>query len=221
MTDKASDIDRNTTLCLACSSSLPPLRDIGSKIHITDCCQRPICPSCISFNPRLSRYNPCLACLGGVDLIALGSRTPSSGDGFLSLKGKGTSSPATSISPANVNGSLRDEDTFVLGDDEDDDQDLPPPPYLDVPSSSRGSLGPMSPAEPGVQSSSLSGVKNDSRQLSLTAETDRTAPYKYYLNRQDTLQGIALRFGVDVGIFQHSSQRYEQLTKMVTIREGV
>ncbi|KAF9560471.1 hypothetical protein CPC08DRAFT_665341 [Agrocybe pediades] len=203
MASKYDDIDRNTTLCLACSSSLPPVRQISSdelrKIHITKCCQRPICPSCIAVNPRLSRYDPCLACLGGVDLVASGSRTPSRMDGFVSPKGKGSMSPTAALGIANIDGSLRDEDTFVLGEDEEDEDDgrepdVPPPPYVPLATSSENS-GPLDAAMIG---DNVPQETAEPHRLPSVAESNRTAPYKYYLNRQDTLQGIALRFGVDV-----------------------
>ncbi|KAJ7274505.1 hypothetical protein B0H12DRAFT_1228223 [Mycena haematopus] len=91
-----------TSLCLACSSSLLA----NEKIFTTPCCRQPICAACIQANPRLARYNPCLACLGGVAVV--GSRS------------------------GNVDGAVRDEDTFAIGDDDDDDdeevaQDTPAP----------------------------------------------------------------------------------------------
>ncbi|KAJ7931419.1 hypothetical protein B0H13DRAFT_2227942 [Mycena leptocephala] len=131
-----------TTLCLACSSSLPPKST--QPIFTTPCCSRPICPQCISANPRLARYNPCLACLGGV----------------------GVRQQLTAPTSRNVDGAVRDEDTFVLGDDEDDDQEP---------------TDPQPPATAPVESS---------------PETPAT-PSKYYIKRGDTLQGIALRFGLD------------------------
>ncbi len=87
-------------LCLVCSSSLPPLRSSSSAsdIFITNCCQRPICPSCITSNPRIARYDPCLACLVGVGVL---TSTP----GSLEVR------------------AMTDEDTFILGDDDEDADD--------------------------------------------------------------------------------------------------
>jgi hypothetical protein len=42
-------LDRRTTLCLACSSSLPPNVD-DSELFITKCCGRPIFPRCLEKN---------------------------------------------------------------------------------------------------------------------------------------------------------------------------
>ncbi|KAJ7494635.1 hypothetical protein B0H11DRAFT_1716815 [Mycena galericulata] len=96
------------SLCLACSSSLPPKSN--EPIFTTPCCSRPICPPCIAANPRLARYDPCLACLGGVGVVGAGKATPQ------------TREPAS----RNIDGAVRDEDTFVLGDDEDDEEVEPP-----------------------------------------------------------------------------------------------
>ena len=51
----------------------PPGSSAGNSepLLLTRCCGRPICdcPSCLTSNPRLARYNPCLACLGGVGAV--------------------------------------------------------------------------------------------------------------------------------------------------------
>ncbi|KAF7971062.1 hypothetical protein HWV62_22113 [Athelia sp. TMB] len=179
------DLDRSTTLCLACSSSLPPLKAAAehSGIFITNCCSRPICPGCISSNPRLARYDPCLACLGGVGAIFAGSS-----------KGKGLQlGPSKNV---NVDGAVRDEDTFVVGDDEDDESGdeypahnrpaSPPPPYAsDLPQDDS-----TADAAPMVQ-------KGEGDQASLKSTgISSSNPYKYYIRPNDNLQGIALRFAV-------------------------
>ncbi|KAF8975310.1 hypothetical protein BDQ17DRAFT_1268068 [Cyathus striatus] len=83
-------------LCLTCSSSLPPLKLASSSknvIFTTNCCQRPICPSCLCSNPRLRRYDPCLACLAGVDVVS------------------------RNVVKRNADGGVRDEDMFSIGDE--------------------------------------------------------------------------------------------------------
>ncbi|KDR78880.1 hypothetical protein GALMADRAFT_64579 [Galerina marginata CBS 339.88] len=222
----ATFIDRNTTLCLACSSSLPPLKSSSgnlnvNSIFITNCCQRPICPLCIASNPRLARYDPCLACLGGVGIVSSGS-TMTTG------KGKAQISPGINTnSNANLDGAVRDEDTFVLGDDSDDDDDYedgkgarsrrlvdapaPPPPYeplADVDLSTKGA-GPTINSDKFASTSSFAVISpeehkpptpegSDAPSEDLKSSmTQRTTPYKYYINKRDTLQGIALRFGLD------------------------
>ncbi|KAK0476098.1 hypothetical protein IW261DRAFT_1492010 [Armillaria novae-zelandiae] len=152
-----------TDLCLACSSSLPPQKLSESKLFLTECCQRAICPNCIALNPRLSRYNPCLACLGGVGVV--GARM---GRNKLEL------------APRNLDGAVRDEDMFVVGDDDDDDDETAPPRY--------------------TESSSVTSTVTESKidkPSSIDEISSASGPPKYYIKRTDTLQGIALRFGVD------------------------
>ncbi|KAJ6544771.1 hypothetical protein DFH09DRAFT_1249237 [Mycena vulgaris] len=149
---------RVDSLCLACSSSLPPTET--TPIFTTPCCSRPICPACIAANPRLARYDPCIACLGGVAVVSSRkAQEPSARE------------PAT----RNIDGAVRDEDTFVLGDDEEfengDDE-------AEAPSSSFVVESSAVPAEP-------------------PTESVASAPPKYYIKRGDTLQGICLRFGLD------------------------
>ena len=59
-------------ICLACPSLLPPNVD-DSELLMTKCCERPICPRYLDMNPRLARYNPCLACLTAVGVIQASS----------------------------------------------------------------------------------------------------------------------------------------------------
>lgn len=109
----------------------------------------------------MARYNPCLACLGGVAVVDAGR----------------SSSISKQLAPLarNLDGALRDEDTFAIGDDEDDDSDPSElPQYSAEP--------PTAPAAVPAESSPAA------------------APSEYYIKRGDTLQGIALRFGVDVRI---------------------
>ncbi|KZP31721.1 hypothetical protein FIBSPDRAFT_944792 [Athelia psychrophila] len=176
-------LDRTTTLCLACSSSLPPLKaGAEHSLFVTNCCRRPICPSCIASNPRLARYDPCLACLGGVGAIFAGSS-----------KGKGPLlGPSKHV---NVDGAVRDEDTFVLGDDEDDEESGdeaeeqgPPPAYA----SSLPEGDPVSATDP-APAPSIHGSDGASLKSTGISTSD---PYKYYIRPNDNLQGIALRFSV-------------------------
>ncbi|CAA7266946.1 unnamed protein product [Cyclocybe aegerita] len=191
--------DRNTTLCLACACSLPPLKagSTDSKLHITECCQSPICPSCISKNPRLARYNPCLSCLGGVGVVASGS-----GSGA-------AASMKTLMSPrTNIHGAVRHEDTFVLGDDDDDeDEDEGNEEKGEYPMGAEHSEANASPpaykeapavANSGVEVQPRAAVSAEEHPPpSGNVEGTKTTPYKYYLSPADTLQGISLRFGVD------------------------
>ncbi|KAJ7475755.1 hypothetical protein FB451DRAFT_1338937 [Mycena latifolia] len=147
----------DSLLCLACSSSLPPKSP--NPVFTTPCCSRPICPPCIAANPRLARYDPCLACLGGVAVVGSGK-----------AKAPQIREPAT----RNVDGAVRDEDTFVVGDDEDENDDA------------QSSAQQAHPPVESVPVESLPPIDNTP-----------TPPPKYYIKRGDTLQGISLRFGLD------------------------
>lgn len=166
-----SAVDFSSTLCLACSSSLPSKT---SQIFTTGCCNRPICPGCLSSNPRLARYDPCLACLGGVGAINAGSSRSMPGQNFV-----------------NVDGAVRDEDTFVLGDDEEDesaDEGIRT-------SERRGSASSPSSCLPIVESPSTTQEPTED---TTGPTTDPSPSSKYFIKPNDNLQGIALRFGVNV-----------------------
>ncbi|KAJ7583355.1 hypothetical protein C8J56DRAFT_790619 [Mycena floridula] len=83
-----------TTLCFTCASSL--LDKHYSTAFRTPCCDNPICTQCIQRNPRLARYDPCLAC-GGFNIVG-GSAT-------------------------NVDGAIKDEDNYVIGDESEDEEE--------------------------------------------------------------------------------------------------
>ncbi|KAF9236754.1 hypothetical protein BU15DRAFT_89039 [Melanogaster broomeanus] len=154
MVEENPQIHPSITLCLACSSSLPPRAS-------------PICPSCLSSNPRLARYNPCLACLGGVGVVSASLGNVTAQD-------------------VNMDGALRDEDMFVLGDDEDDEEGgdeegLVPERSMDYP----------------PPQNFLRASPSRRPQLERDTHSNVTAPPVYYIRRGDTLQGIALRLGVN------------------------
>ncbi|KIK95289.1 hypothetical protein PAXRUDRAFT_827173 [Paxillus rubicundulus Ve08.2h10] len=191
-------IHLSSTLCLACSSSLPPKVRAGD-IFLTPCCSRPICPSCLSSNPRLARYNPCLSCIGGAGVISASSS-------------RGNDPSWSSLAKdVNIDGAVRDEDMFVLGDDEDDDPDKeqegfavdsdqgsliddPPPSYTSPKALSDSVLSISSRSS----LTTLSGlVHPNNKPETVTARKTTTSPV-YYIERGDTLQGIALRLGVHV-----------------------
>ncbi|KAH9838399.1 uncharacterized protein C8Q71DRAFT_527835 [Rhodofomes roseus] len=218
MNSPRSPIDPAISLCLACSSSLPPRKPLasplspnfkpssgsssGDEIFVTQCCQRPICPSCVRANPRLTRYNPCLHCLGGVGAVSARSRKfPAEGE----RKGTGAK--------VNVDGAVRDEDVFVLGDDEDDEDSAstasdspppatPPPAYRDVasPLSAPTTLSPSQSILPTFKSSEPTHAEPTESlkppQVDPSPSTN-TGPQRYYIQPTDTLLGIALRFHID------------------------
>lgn len=126
-------------------------------------------------------YNPCLSCLGGVGVVS--------------------SAFTRDIRTAN-NNTMRDEDVFILGDDEDDEDDAHELASVSLISE------PAPPAYPLASSSSSSSLTSE---LILTAQTsdaseghaevmvtgEQYIPSRYYINSRDTLQGIALRYGAN------------------------
>lgn len=124
------------------------------------------------------RYNPCLSCLGGVGVLS--------------------STSYTRIHAAD-NGIVQDEDIFVLGDDEDDVVEL-------------GSVTSSSVISPPAYQSALSSSSSLTSESTLISQTDDASsrhtevvvtgeqpiPSKYYIKPRDTLQGIALRYAVNV-----------------------
>ncbi|TFK45384.1 hypothetical protein OE88DRAFT_1221083 [Heliocybe sulcata] len=144
-------------LCLACASSLPP-KPSDSDLYHTRCCNRPICPACVQRNPRLTRYDPCLACLGGVRAV----------------------SRKTGEEARNVDAAVRDEDVFVVGEEEEEGDDVSLSDTL-VPESSDG-LTEVLAAETQAENLPASSI---------------SAPAKYYIQPGDTLLGISLKFHVD------------------------
>ena len=208
-----SKLNPNTTLCLACSSSLPPrfVQVIGkppetslafsSEVYLTQCCRRPICPTCLTTNPRLARYNPCLACLGGVR--AVGSS-------------RSSEHHAVETVDVNVDGAVLERDFFVIGDEDEDppdfraarlggfETDVPstPPAYpcqssverIATKVDAQGELQQVPPPTPSLPGNDLSQAPGDTH----ADETSEPIPSKYYLKSGDTITGIALRFGIDV-----------------------
>lgn len=208
----------STTLCLACSASLPPRRAHSSAsassepdndIFFTPCCNRPICPSCLASNPRLRRYNPCLHCLGGVGVVR--SRTNLN----LLRSHLDAHDPAP---PQNIDGGVHDADVYVLGDEDEDEDDGDVP--IRSPESATRTKGPtssppesgtrMTPPPPPYTAQSPSEmvspqIANESTKLGdwssdapMQMSPKVAAPAKYYIKPGDTLVGISLKYGIDV-----------------------
>ncbi|KAH7884530.1 hypothetical protein F5I97DRAFT_1812853 [Phlebopus sp. FC_14] len=171
---------RLVSLCLACSSSLPPK---VSDIFLTPCCVRPICPACLSSNPRLGRYNPCLSCLGGIEVI------------------RASSSRNSDAQNMNIDGAVRDVDTFVLGDDDDGELDgLEAPLSIGDNSLSMADPPPSYTSTPTHTMPKLTSVSSEDATLDHNARKENgsiDAPPLYYIKPGDTLRGIALRLGVN------------------------
>jgi hypothetical protein len=168
-----------TQLCLACASS--PLPRADKPPFRTPCCGRPICARCLNANPRLGRYDPCLACLSGVAATG-GSRN--------------SNDPAVKREP-NVDGGLRDADLFVLGLDEDDsDSDEQPPPAYESPerpctdSHSTTPLG--TTLLPGEHDRVPATVSNPGPSI----PHPTSGQHHHHLQPTDTLAGLALRYRI-------------------------
>jgi LysM repeat protein len=100
---------------------------------------------------------------------------------------------------------MRDEDTFVVGDEESDSEDEqiggskrrssnPPPPYDTFPNVlPADELEFLTPGTSHATHEDQAGISNGSS----IAQADIPTPTKYYVKPGDNLQGIALRFGVN------------------------
>lgn len=181
---------------------------------MTKCCQRPICPRCLETNPRLARYDPCLACLAGAGVMQASSSTRNRPGGK-----NGGGSGVRTVKVENLDGGVKDRDIFVLEDDEEDDEDedastdgeedgrvrrsAAPPPPDGVPTVSHLLETPPPPPITShtedllvASTTSTPPIPDEDQHL---AEPD--APVVYRLRRGDTLMGIALRFRLDVRPF--------------------
>ena len=90
----------------------------------------------------------------------------------------------------NIDGAVRDEDMFVLGDDEEDDAVLLEPRETSIVEQPEHHTAMPIREGPG----DLDRVLDDSAENSNT----NAVPSKYFITRNDTLQGIALRYGLNV-----------------------
>ncbi|KIO34359.1 hypothetical protein M407DRAFT_64472 [Tulasnella calospora MUT 4182] len=179
----------STSLCLACSGTISPSASSDNKVHVTECCNRYICSRCLSKNPRLTSYNPCLACLGGVGVVA--------------------SAPEANRKALKV-GNVQAEDAFAIGDESDDDDDLsvkddggandPGPliaaPKVGSPSSDQGITG----ASNNETEAAAQPPTVDAKSSTDTADESRLRASRnseYWIKPSDTLVGIALKFGID------------------------
>ena len=186
----------------------------SEQLFLTRCCGRPICPSCLTSNPRLARYDPCLACLGGI--------------GAVGTKKKLQGQYLTASESSNVDGAVRDEDVFVVGGDEDEDGDEDGASEPDddgeaAKASSAASSPPFEgagPPAPDVQVGPFAEPDKPDAPTELTG-SNQGSPERYYIRPDDTLLGISFRLGIDVsttitslplpsGIIPHRANRAER-----------
>ncbi|KAI0324582.1 hypothetical protein GY45DRAFT_1438966 [Cubamyces sp. BRFM 1775] len=189
----------SVSLCLACSASLPP-RKVDASIYHTPCCSRPICPRCVSANPRLTRYNPCLRCLAGVNAV---NATASS------YTVAGIAKHTNMRVNLNVDAAIRDEDIFVVeGEDDSDNEDAASPEGA-VNSTIQSELHKPEGTPPEDPSRVIVAHCNPFRSHSASSPTtvpgsdnvqpvlNSGLPSKYFIRPDDTLLGISLKLGID------------------------
>lgn len=214
------------TLCLACSASLPPSRlplsssqpnsKQGKKgldiqtVFITACCRRPICPACIASNPRLARYNPCLHCLGGVDVLST-RRTDAGNFSHTTLACQ---------DKLNIDGGLNDDDVFAVGFDEDEEEPPAPQPHSNS-HSGNDILFDASLESPSLSVLSPSYHTNDAVENVLVdpsqpGRDNQAAPLKHYIQPGDTLVGIALKYKIDVSAYHYNGYQTEYLNQLLS-----
>lgn len=180
------DIDLHDALCLACFSTLLSGEQAA---HITKCCKQVICDSCVRTNPRLSNYDPCLACLGGVGASRGSFRSP------------GALLGAHNVDRSGPHPTDNNETMFVLGDDSDEEQETnstDPASVVDPPSTDpppyQEKGGPPTDAPAALTSPPDVTPSSNTETPTLSS----MAPRKHYINPCDTIHGVALRFGVNV-----------------------
>jgi hypothetical protein len=124
------------------------------------------------------RYNPCLACLGGIGAV--------SSEKVLHEQHHAAS---------NVDGAVRDEDVFVVGDEDEDevsethDGEAAKAPVVRLPPSEVAE-----PLKPDISVGSCADPDGSDK----APDSDQGSPGRYYIRPDDTLLGISLRLGVDV-----------------------
>jgi hypothetical protein len=157
-------------------------RQLSSELFLTLCCGRPICPSCVTSNPRLVRYNPCLACLGGVGAVSaekvqLGQHQ---------------------VASSNVDGAVRDEDVFIVGDeDEDEASEMHDEQAAKTPNEIQPPFEVTKPLSPDISVKPSA----DPNQSDTDPNSNQGSPGRYYIRPDDTLLGISLRLGIDVSAY--------------------
>lgn len=107
----------------------------------------------------------------------------------------------------NIDGAVRDEDVFAIGEEEEEEEvavgdatpSTPPPAYVELGDEVSQSWSTVKSAsdptggKANTREGDASPKENDN-----DAQASSTTPSKYYIKPGDTLNGIALRSGVDV-----------------------
>ncbi|KAG6900218.1 hypothetical protein C0993_001287 [Termitomyces sp. T159_Od127] len=127
-----------------------------------------------------ARYNPCLACLGGVDVVWKSNLDTSSRPG----------------ERPNLDGAVREEDTFVLGEDDSDYEVEKEDSPIDSPNRNL-SLAVQDAIETSTHGLVQRPTSPRTEEEGMGQDISESSPLKYYIAQSDTLQGIVLRFGLD------------------------
>ncbi|WVR08337.1 hypothetical protein IAU60_005390 [Kwoniella sp. DSM 27419] len=176
-----------TDSCQTCSSELSFLA--LRSAYIPACCSSPICAGCISRNPRLREYSPCLKC-GDPRAHELKGRSGFSARALARPSGGGAGQAAALASGTEV--------MFEIGDDEDEEgEELPV--YADVVREADGGAadgGSTGPAEQGAASPPRLGALGADDEV-VEEEAMETVEVRHTVSRSDNLLAIARRYAAD------------------------
>ena len=133
------------------------------------------------------RYNPCLACLGGLGAVSSEKVL----HGKLQV-------------PSNLDGAVRDEDVFVVGDEDEDEDGAFETHDGEAAKAAGESPPPSEVAQPPKSDISLEH-RADSIPSDKVPDNNQGSPGGYHIRPDDTLLGISLRLGIDVSTTYKSS----------------
>jgi hypothetical protein len=129
------------------------------------------------------RYNPCLACLGGVGAVRAEKV----------LRGQ------HQVAASNVDGAVRDEDVFIVGDeDEDEASEMHDGQAAKTPGGIQPPSEVVKPLTPDI---SVKPSADPNQSDSTGPDSDQGSPGRYFIRPDDTLLGISLRLGIDVSAY--------------------
>ncbi|KAJ9099317.1 hypothetical protein QFC21_004198 [Naganishia friedmannii] len=176
---------RTAEVCLTCSAPCPSTV-FTNKTFITPCCDRPICVACITRNPRIVEYVPCLWCGEGVGVVS-------------STKGK-----RRVVLRSGVEGGSIGEggEVFVLGDEDGDGEEeggdgSPPPAYQETgPTKSNIAADNAN----GISTPTTANVLDDSCStpgFEMNHTPPAQATRKHRVRKGETVRSLALSYKID------------------------
>ncbi|WRT69386.1 uncharacterized protein IL334_006370 [Kwoniella shivajii] len=191
--------------CQTCSSELPP--HLFRQAFITPCCSSPICNGCISRNPRLKEYIPCLRC-GDPRTVELKGAACRIGKERPIVNDNGSSNRINQRESEIIGGT--GEVVFEVGEDEEEEEEEEeegelPPNYEDIhPSQSKEiqvveTTHQIQPDREGHIS--REGVENIHGHVDEDVDEDdealETVEITHQIQRGDTLLSIARKYATD------------------------